>query len=64
MKRIIFRGGPWEGEPASTLPDTRVHYDLSRDRNVLYEESGEIDPATGWPIFDYRARTRKPESSF
>jgi hypothetical protein len=56
MKPIVLRGGPWEGESATTAPDARVHYDLTRDPSVRYEDSGEIDPATGRPIFDYRRR--------
>jgi hypothetical protein len=56
MKSIVLRGGPWEGEPAETTPGARVHYDLARDQSVRYEDSGEIDPGTGRPIFDYRRR--------
>jgi hypothetical protein len=56
MEPIILRGGPWEGEPTSTSPDTRIYYDHARDRNVRYEDSGEVDPMTGRRIFDYRPR--------
>jgi hypothetical protein len=36
MEPISLRDGPWDGEPADTLPETRVHYNGARDRGVSY----------------------------